>query len=218
MIASDQAGMYANEGQNDEEYLSYDSQKEPCQIRVYQRGKPLVGSFPLTIMELKITGVGASASVKPFLVTEHFWDKQILSFPTDQAANAMYVFYPEPPSVISEDLIAEIHRTGFFVSLRVLPKRDYGKYLDPNHSEYPTAVTFEMLYQELLQTSDLIFPMASLITPFTEPYFRKGGRFIQQRMSPNNWASATYMPSSRDMSADQWRLFCKWLEGVEGDL
>ncbi len=212
MIASDQAGMYANQGQMDEGYVSYDSEKEPCQIRVYRRGQPLVGGVALTIMELKITGVGASASVKPFLVTNHFKDKQILFFPTDQAANAMYVFYPEPPSVILEDLISEIHRTGFFVSLRVLPKKDFGKYLDPNHAEYPTPVTFEVLYKELLQTSDLIFPMSSLITPFTEAYFRKGRKFIKQRMSSDHWASATYMPSSRDMSEAQWKLFCKWLE------
>jgi hypothetical protein len=102
------------------------------------------------------------------------------------------------------------------VSLRVLPKKDYGKYLDPNHTEYPTPVTFEVLYKELLQTSDLIFPMASLITPFTEAYFRKGGKFIKQRMSPDNWASASYMPSSRDMSEEQWKLFCRWLDGGQG--
>jgi hypothetical protein len=212
MIASDQAGLYANQGQHGTRYVSYDSRKEPCYIRVYRRGQPLASSFPLTIMELKITGVGASASVKPFLITESFRDNQTLSFPTDQAANAMYVFYPEPPPVISEDLITEIYRTGFFVSLRVLPKKDFGKYLDPNHEEYPTPVTFETLYQELLQTSALIFPIAALITPFTEAYFKKGKEFIKRRMSPENWASATYMPSSRDMSADLWALFCKWLD------
>jgi hypothetical protein len=220
MIASDQAGLYANQGQMDEGYVSYGSKtkKEPCQIRVYQRGKPLTDNCTLTIMELKITGVGASASVKPFLVTEDFRDKQILSFPTDQAANAMYVFYPNPPPIISEDLVAEIYRTGFFVSLRVLPKKDFGRYLDPSHEEYPTSVTFEVLYKELLQTFDLIFPTASLITPFTEPYFQKGRRFIQQRMLPDNWAKASYMPSSRDMSEEQWRLFLRWLEGVDRDL
>jgi hypothetical protein len=211
MVASDQAGMCADEGQSKDEYLCYGPDKEPFQLRVYQRGKPLKDTFSLTVMELKITGVGASASVKPFLVTDHFRDKQQIVFPTDQAFNAMYVFYPEPSSGISEDLISEIHRTGFFVNLRVLPKKDYGKYLDPTHAEYPTPVTFDVLYKELLQTSDLIFPMASLITPFTEAYFRKGGKFIRQRMSPDNWASASYMPSSRDMSADQWLLFLKWL-------
>lgn len=166
----------------------------------------------MTIMELKMTGVSASASVKPFLITHYFRDKQTLIFPTEQAANAMYVFYPTPPLVISEDLVTEIQRTGFFVSLRVLPKKEFEKYLDPAHIDYPTPVTFEVLYKELLQVSDLIFPMSSLITPFTEAYFRKGGAFIKQRMAPENWANATYMPSSRDMSTAQWLLFCKWLK------
>ncbi|MCP1382111.1 hypothetical protein [Runella salmonicolor] len=212
MVASDQAGLYADQGQKEEAYRCYDLQKEPCQVRVYQRGKPFIGEFPLTIMELKMTGVSASASVKPFLITHHFRDKQTLTFPTEQAANAMYVFYPTPPPVISEDLVSEIQRTGFFVSLRVLPKKEFGKYLDPAHIDYPTPATFEVLYKELLQVSDLIFPMSSLITPFTEAYFKKGGAFIKQRMAPENWANATYMPSSRDMSMAQWLLFCKWLK------
>ncbi|AXE16956.1 hypothetical protein DR864_04020 [Runella rosea] len=215
MIASDQAGMYAEQGQTEDEYRCYDFQKEPCQVRVYQRGKPFVGDISLTIMELKMTGVSASATVKPFLITQHFRDKQTLTFPTEQAANAMYVFYPAPPPVISEDLVSEIQRTGFFVSLRVLPKKEFGKYLDPSHTDYPTRVTFEVLYKELLQTSDLIFPMSSLITPFTEAYFKKGGAFIKQRMAPENWTNATYMPSSRDMSTEQWLLFCKWLEEIK---
>lgn len=212
MVASDQVGMYADEGQSDDKYLCYGPQKEPFQLRVYRQGKPFKEALSLTIMELKITGVGASASVKPFLATSHFFDNQQITFPTDQACNAMYVFYPESSSVISKDLISEIHRTGFFINLRVLPKKDYGKYLDPTHAEYPTPVTFEVLYKELLQTSELVFPMSSLITPFTEAYFKKGKEFIKQRMSPDNWANATYMPSSRDMSSDLWALFCKWLE------
>jgi len=214
MVASDQAGMYAEQGQKEEAYRCYGFQKEPCQVRIYQRGQPFIGEIPLTIMELKMTEMSASATVKSFLTTQHFRDKQTLIFPTEQAANAMYVFYPKPPPVISEDLVSEIQRTGFFVSLRVLPKKELGKYLDPTHIDYPTPVTFEVLYKELLQVSDLIFPMSSLITPFTEAYFKKGGAFIKQRMAPENWANATYMPSSRDMLTEQWLLFCKWLEDV----
>jgi hypothetical protein len=101
-----------------------------------------------------------------------FQDKQMLSLPTDQAANAMYVFFPGAPAEISTDLVKEIVRTGFFISLRVLPRHNFGKYLIPRHSDYPSLVTFDVLYRELLQVYDLIFPLSAVITPFTEEYFR----------------------------------------------
>ena len=215
MIASDQAGLYADQGQDvTEGYTSYGLKKEPCQVRVFQRGKPYTETLPMTIMALTITKSGTSSSVSQFLETSSFRDGQTVVFPTDQAANVMYVFYPGLPASVSDNVLADLIKTGFFVSLRVLPEPDYGKYLDPAHPDYPTPITFEVLYEELLQTYDFVFPKASLITPFTEDYFRRGWQFIGQRMAPSNWASATYMPSSRDMHAAKWDLFRRWVTGL----
>ncbi|QJW90112.1 hypothetical protein HNV11_12360 [Spirosoma taeanense] len=212
MIASDQAGLYADQGQDPNEgYVSYGPVKEPCRVCVYQKGRPCTEALPVTIMELTITQSGASTSVNQFLKTTDFRDGQTVVFPTDQAANKMYVFYPGSTKVNSENLLTDLIRTGYFVSLRVLPSPDYGKFLDPSHPHYPTPVTFEVIYQELLHTYDLVYPKASLITPFTEDYFRRGHKFIAHRMAPANWASATYMPSSRDMPRAKWDLFCKWV-------
>ncbi|GAB2576040.1 hypothetical protein [Spirosoma areae] len=211
MVASDQAGLYANQGQKaDDGYLCYTSATEPCQVRVYRKGRPCTEPVPMTIMELTITKSGVSASVNQFLRTTTFRDGQTMTFPTNRAANSMYVFYPGLPAVISQNLVADLIKTGFFVSLRVLPTPDYGKYLDPDHPDYPTPVSFEVVYQELLHAYDFVFPKASLITPFTEAYFQRGWQFIWQRMAPTNWGSASYMPSSRDMPAAKWALFCKW--------
>ncbi len=215
MVASDQAGLYADQGDDPVEgYKSNSLFKEPCLIRVFKKGQPAQGPLPMTIMELKITEGGAAATGKEYLKTTAFSDNQMLLFPTDQAANSLYIFYPGNQVPSSNDLISDIVRTSFFISLRILPAHDYGKYLDTNHPEYSPLISFEVLYREVLQVYDLIFPMASVITPFTEAHFSRGWKYLQGRLSPDQWGTATYMPSSRDLSRDQWELFCKWASGL----
>ncbi len=216
MIASDQSGLYANQGDDPADgYVCEGPQKEACRIRVFHKGQPADTPLLMTIMELKISDSAAAASVNKFLTTNTFRDGQVVHFPTTQAANALYVFYPGKCAVSKPDLVADLIRTGFFVSLRVLPRHDYDKYLNPTHPDYPTQVTFDVLYREFLQVYDLVYPISSTITPFTEAYFKKGWKFLRHRLSPNLWGTSTYMPSSRDMSRDQWALFCKWTEDIE---
>ena len=163
-------------------------------------------------MALSIVKSGATGSITELFRTNFFCDGQSVVLPTDQAANVMYVFYPGSMTVIAETMLEDLIRTGSFVSLRILPNPDYGKYLNPTHPNYTTPLPFRIVYEELLQPYDLVFPQAAKITPFTEDYLSRGLGFISQRMAPTNWASASYMPSSRDMSAARWALFCKWAD------
>jgi hypothetical protein len=213
MIASDQAALYTDEGLPPEKgYRSYGAERQPCIVRVYRRGRPYTGALPMTVRELRISSPGTTATVSNLLETDAFYDGYNLMLPSDRACNAMYVFFPERATEHPNDLVPVMVRTGFFVNLRVLPRHDYSKYLDPAHPEYPTPVTFDVLYREVLKTYDVVFPVSSIITPFNEAYFIKGKQFLKNRMAPENWASYTYMPSSRDMSEDQWALFCTWAE------
>ncbi|RYC67722.1 hypothetical protein [Spirosoma sordidisoli] len=216
MAIADESGLYTDQGQDASRgYRSYGPGQEPCRVSVYRRGQPLTEPVPMTIMALTITQSGSSAAVSQFLKTSHFQNGQALVFPTDQAANCMYVFYPGASATVSDNLLADLIRTGFFVSLRILPAPDYGPYLNPAHPDYPQPIPFDFLYQELLMAYDLVFPKASLITPFTEAYFSRGWPFIWQRMDPANWSSATYMPSSRDMPMAKWQLFCQWVSQLQ---
>ncbi|MGF7218940.1 hypothetical protein GGR92_005119 [Spirosoma lacussanchae] len=216
MAIADESGLYIDQGQDASQgYRSYGPGQEPCHLRVYRRGKPLTEATPMTIMALTITESGSSATVDRFLETSHFYDGQPLCFPTNRAANSMYIFYPGPTARVSDNLLTDLIKTGFFVSLRVLPAPDYGPYLDPTHPDYPQPIPFDFLHQELLMAYDLVFPKASLITPFTEAYFSQGWPFIWQRMDPANWSSATYMPSSRDMPMVKWQLFCQWVSQLQ---
>ena len=213
MVASDQAGLYAEEGANPEEgYRTYSESKEPCIVRVYKHGKPHIGPVKMSVMEIRITSPGATSKVSEFLRTSEFRDQTKLQLPVDEACNAMYVFYTNPPLVMSKHLVPEIFRTGSFVSLRVLPKRDYSKFLDPDHPEYTNQLSFDFVKKEMLEVYELIFPYSAEITPFIESYFLKGASFLLDRMSDKRWDSYTYMPTSRDMPAGVKVLYKKWLE------
>jgi hypothetical protein len=215
MVASDQSGIYTNQYDSPEEgYRSYSHEKEPCRIKIYHKGIPVKRAIPMTILELRLNSLRLnspfSESVSIFYRSKTFNNKQDLIFPTEKPGNVIYVFYPGNTYKGSKYLIPDIVSSGNFINLRILPKHDYGKYLDPEHPQYPTPVTFKLIYQEILQVYDLIFPFSSIITPFTREYFENGWEFIQPKLRPEKWDSFSYMPSSRDMSDDQWLLLCKW--------
>ncbi|MEO0897002.1 MAG: hypothetical protein AAFY71_11420 [Bacteroidota bacterium] len=215
LVVSDQAGIYAEQAEGKVNmFRSYSSTKEACFIRVFSKGKPFKNGIPMTVMEWKNLDPFGPPSTTVLFQEDNFLDGHQLTLAVDQPCNAMYVFFPGQNARKENMLLRSILHKGFFINLRVLPNHDYGKYLDPNHPAFPTPVTFEVIYQEILENYDLIYPQASIITPFTEEYFNKGKSFIKSRMSPSNWHSYAYMPSTREMSQDQWDLFCKWFENA----
>lgn len=217
MISSDQAGLYLDQFDDPKYgYRSYSSSKEPCKVQVYHKGSPIKQTIPMVIMEIRIQSSASAAQISPFLKTQDFDHDQPLHFPTDQAASCIYVLFPGSLYSGSNYLIPYMLDTGFFINLRVLPQHDYGRYLDPQHPLYPTPLTFDIIYKEVLEAFDLIYPASAIITPFTEDNFRQGWKYIRSRLSPENWSSHTYMPSSRDLSHDQWNLLCSWYDHVSG--
>lgn len=217
MAVTDQPGNYINQHNHPEEgYLNDSSVKKDCKVRIFRKGHEVEQPVALTIKELRIKSSASAATVSTFMQADTFQSGQALHFPTHEAANLIYVLYPGNMYDGSDFLIPYMLKTGFFINLRVLPVHSgYAKYLDPQHPEYPTPVPFQLVYQELLSVFDLIYPASSLITPFTEAYFSKGWKFIKHRLSPQLWNSILYMPTSRDMSHDQWLLLCKWAESLE---
>jgi hypothetical protein len=215
MVSSDEPGLYLNQHDHPTRgYTCYSHERAPCKITIFQKGKPFDGTVSMTIKEIKLKSVGSLPSINTFVENKEFQNNQALEFPSHEAANILYVFYPNN-SDTSMNLNEYILNTGFFISLRVLPKHDYSKFLDKNHPQYSTPIPFDFIYEEILKVYDLVYPASSIITPFNEEYFKQGWRFIKRRLSPDNWDSASYMPSSRDMSFDQWELICKWEENLE---
>lgn len=213
MVASDASSIYINQFENPSEgYLAYNSQKVPCIINIFRFGKKLENPIPLQIIEYNINSSLNTAKTSVFLDSEAFENETNLHFPTEKPGSNLYILYPNRKLSENENPMDAVVSHGFIINVRVLPHQNYAKYLDPNHPEYPVPISFELIYKELLEVSDIIYPYASIITPFNEAYFRKGWRYIHQRLKKENWNSYTYMPSSREMSNQLYQLIHKWAE------
>jgi len=214
MIASDQAGLYAEAGDDPEEgYRSYSEKKEPCRLRIFEKGQPLKESIPIQVIEYRINVEGMQIQKIDLFSHdgEGIKDNQLLLLPTNEAKNSIYFFTKALSFRSIENMQQEITRSGAFINFRVLPSPDFGRYLDPSHSEYPATLSFQTLYEEIFQMYDLIYPISSTISPFNEKAFRKAAPILKKLMHPGNWNSSTYMPSSRELSSMQYALFDKWL-------
>ena len=216
MISTDQAGLYANQGDDPiNGYVSYGYPKEHCVIRIFNKGVPVTEAIPICIQSNIVTEGGALSSTN-ILRNTKLIDKDIVTYPTNGPANSMFLFLPYHLSTpLGEgSLQGEILFTGSFVSLRVLPVHDYGQYLDPHHKGFPTPVTWDVLYQEIFQTIEVAYPAMSQVLPFTKENWDNATMAAQilNRISDNNWGSSQYMPPSRDLSDDQKQLIYKWAE------
>lgn len=216
MVYSDQVNAYAEQGADPSKgYRVYSADLEPITLRIFQRGLPATTSAKLTGMCYKVQegGLGYDSSV---FVQDYFSDGDSIIFPIDEAQNAIYYFYPEG-TYSTQPIVYNAFDLNSFFNVRILPKHDYGKYLDPYHAEYPTEVTFDVLYKEIFQTYSLIFPAMSLILPFTKENWDNPtmAAMLRQRIDLKYWATGNYMPRTRDMSADQIALVIKWASKFE---
>jgi hypothetical protein len=175
------------------------------------RGEPLQEPAPFTLVEFAVKQQASLMSATIFRHT-YYKDKDIVTFPTDQAANAVYLFLPGHTWQVPKMNFAAIFITGYVVHLRVLPRGDYGRYFDPNDPQYPTPVTFEVLYEEIFQAYDYAYPIMGQIIPFTKENYDnpKMAKELLKRVDLNNWGNYAYMPVTRELSDDQRALIRKW--------
>ncbi|MBI1305770.1 MAG: hypothetical protein GC181_04055 [Bacteroidetes bacterium] len=216
LITSDENGLYANEGDDPAlGYISYQYPKEACRLRIFERGNPVINPVALTVLHHKVDVTGESVQLVELCKDNMFFDGQQLIIPLHKTSNSVYLFADgmELPDLSS--MYKAITRTGFFISLRILPNRRFEKYLDPQNPEYREQVNFDLVYEELFKLYDLIYPVSGKISPFHEKAFIRARHFIKELMSDENWASSSYMPSTRELSDNQKRIFLKWFDQVE---
>ena len=213
-LFTDQAAIYSNAGDDPYYgYLSYSGTRERCRLRVMYRGEPAQQRAPFTLVEFAVKQQASLMSASIFRHT-HYKDKDIVTFPTDQAANAVYLFLPGHTWQIPKMNFAAIFITGYVVHLRVLPRGDFGRYLDPKDPQYPTPVTFEALYEEIFKAYDFAYPIMGSIIPFTKAFYDKAemAKKLVKLVDLTNWGDHKYMPVTRELSDDQRALIRKWAE------
>lgn len=200
MVASDQALIYAEEGDDSGLYRNDGANPVPCMIQIYQQGVP-VATETMTITEYSVTpninqpiiatGSGGVSSNQP------------LTFDTSTRGSKLFLFQPgtvTPPAYGNLDLTS-----SFYINLRVLPKDDFSEYLGTG-----IPIPFSYLYANVLQYYNLIFPAMGLHVPFDEAVWQSLAATIYQRVDVENWANTSYMPRPRDLSATRRALIQAW--------
>ena len=215
VFGSDEAGVYSNQFDKvSDGYRSYSKKKEACRIRIFSRGKPVTEPIAVSVFEYKVTGDVPEFSLSNILAHQNgkIKDGDHLLFPLDKACNTIYYFMEEKLPAFTASLLSDFSRTGFFISHRVLLKHDYKKYTDPNHADYESEIPYELIMAEIFNVYDLIYPVSSEISPYNHEAIQRAIPVLMRLMSPGNWASSTYMPSTREMSDDQFELLSLWAE------
>lgn len=212
-ITTDQTGIYAHAGENPKDgYISYSYKPESCRIRIFEKGEPLQKSVKIKVLEYKIHQNGVIIAPSDILHDKEVCDNEEVFFPLQKACNSIFLFTSEIRLNTISNFVSELLKTGAFVNLRVLPTQDYSKYLDHSDPRFINKIPYSLIYDEIFKFYDLIYPVSSIISPFDENSILKANQLLIKLMSPDNWSSNTYMPSSRELSKMQYRLFLKWIE------
>ncbi len=212
MINSDTAGLYTNEDEDPiNGYLSYKYPKEPCIIRIYEKGQPVTQAIPITIQAKVVTDGGGDTANYVLRNTQHR-DGDIVTFPTSGPANAMYLFSPgmQREPLPKGAFMGEAIGKGSFISVRVLPKHNYGKYLGTGPGT--EKVTWDKLLDEVFNTIIMIYPRMNQGLALTARNWNNAtmASHILNRISDEKWDSFHYMPPTRDLAADKKELIREW--------
>lgn len=218
VIISDEAGLYANEGDDvSDGYVTYGYPKEKCRLRLFSKGKPLKEPVQLQILEYKVTSSSETFKLIELEDGNHFTDNQVIELPIGAPCNAIYLFTTDFHIPRIDNIYVDLVRTGFFINLRILPNKCFEKYVDENHPEYVDEITFDMVYEEIFNMYDLIYPVSGKISPFNEKEMIKSSHYVKKLMQDDNWNSPSYMPSTREMSESQKKIFLRWVDQMSMD-
>jgi hypothetical protein len=204
MIASDQAIVYAEEKQTDNNYRNDAPDPGPCTINVYYRGAQVTSSNAVSlVMQEAITTPNQDDALTAYSQNFSFPQTSQLTFKADSRGNRLYRISTPQNAVTSYNQINLC--TDFYINLRILPTDDYSQYLNGT-----TPLTWDVLYDNVLRYYNLIFPAMGLHVPFEESVWKDMAATIYQRVDIENWASVLSMPRTRDLSQSRRELIQAW--------
>lgn len=222
MITSDQKGLYGEQYQFPSDgYLVYDGNvREPCKIRIFQKGLPVTQPIQVAVAEYIIPEGANDPLAGPDKVEwQNLSDNSIVNLVNEQLTlknNAVYYFvysgqYNNNQIPIFNQGNYTVMDTGSFVCLRVHPFADFGKYIDPAHVDY-TPPVFEFMYDAVFKMYDVAYPVMAHIHPFTAEVWNNGtmAGLAVQRSDPKYWNDILYMPRSRELGIVQLALLRAW--------
>jgi len=125
---------------------------------------------------------------------------------------------PPPPDAYG-DFQGQL-MTAPLVCLRILPNdRDYSAYFDATQPQPvgTAALTFEVLYEEVLRNYYLLYPAMSQRVPLNDPSYWADPQMaiaMLQRTQVSWWMRPEYMPRTRDLSVSRRTLLQAWCRKI----
>ncbi|HEV2853491.1 MAG TPA: hypothetical protein VHC97_11870 [Thermoanaerobaculia bacterium] len=119
-----------------------------------------------------------------------------------------YFFFPftGPVQPTPPDSFGSLAPNDYFVALRALP---FDNALNENTPD--SDLTWDFIYQNVLSTWDVVYPLMSTIIPLSnETAVNNAAAAIGQRLN-DPFPSSQYMPVTRDMSAGKKTLLLRYL-------
>ena len=229
-ITSDEKGLYGEQGDLPTDgYQCYDEQREPCRLRILSKGQPVTQPIALTLARWDAPEAGNDPLAGPNQTSQVLLkDGDIVSLHQQALElnnNAIYYFaYPNQypgnqiPNFANAAGNYTIFDTGAFVVMRVHPYKDYSSYLNP-HNWATTPPDWDVVYREVFQLYDVVYPIMSEIHPWTEANWNNGymAGLVVQRTDPSLWSKITYMPRTRELSRSQRSLLQAWANYLKTD-
>jgi hypothetical protein len=224
MMSSDQKGLYADEGDDPRGgYWVDDDQRVPSKVRILQKGKPVTQPIWVAIANYPSPQAGndpfppGTPTVRWVCLSDNDV-VPLLTGPLNINNTGIYYLaysgqYPnnQIPDYTNSSGSYTIMDTGSFFSLRVHPSKDYSLYLDSNNWG-TTPPSFEVVYKEVFELYDVVYPAMSLVHPFTREIWNNGtmAGLVLQRTDPALFSNVLYMPKSRELSTAQRQLLQAW--------
>ncbi len=215
-ITTDQGALYANQYDTSGIYLSDNPMGEPCRITILKRGVPIKPEDGLTLyVQEAQTSPNYDQKLTGNMAIYKMPSSEGIKLGTNVTGNMIYRF-----SVSEQNLVSSYSQinliTDFYISLRIMPRHDFSKYLDPQNPNYQ-EVTWEIIYNELLRNYYLIYPAMAQQLPFNDPTVwnnRFTAQALKERVNPARWNFGDSMPPTRDLSADGRQLIMAWCDKI----
>jgi hypothetical protein len=130
-----------------------------------------------------------------------------------QAGMGNYLFFPfTGPVPTPPATLGGLDPNQSFAALRAFPFDD-----ELNEQAPDSALTWQFIYQHVLSTWDVVYPLMSTIIPLSkQKAVDKAAKAIHERVDLNPGRSSRYMPVTRDMSAGKKKLLLRYLALQKG--
>lgn len=220
LIASDQSCLFAEQGAagaTTDRFMDDGPAETPATVRVFRKGRELTGadcpkismwSYDTTPNQIPGTRELLDAAMSP---------GDPIAVAVCRAGNRLLTFtvegQGEPPATSDSLDLMVIPQ----VNLRILPNdKDYsGYYVDPGAAELVgnERLTFDVIYDEVLRNYYLLYPGMNLRVPLNDPEQWAGAEMagrLMQRTQKSWFATAKYMPRTRDLSDSRRTLLHAW--------